>query len=227
MNFSDSLWKHITPIYQHIIAHPFNRELAEGLLDEEKFLFYMQQDAYYLIEFSRALALIAGRAISSKIIFPFLHFALGTLTSERQLHAQFLVHNDQNDPIEPSTACIGYTQYLIATAATAPIEEAIAAVLPCFWIYREVGRHIAERSTENNPYIKWIDTYSSQNFSDGVNQAIALLDEVASSCSTTTLARMKKAFEYSALFEWHFWNDAYHKTVFRPSALTARACLAV
>lgn len=215
MKFSDSLWNQISPIYQKIIDHPFNRELSTGMLNEEKFLFYMQQDAYYLVGFSRALALIAARADSSKIIHYFLHFALGALTAERELHAQFLSPNYHTDHTEPSMACMTYTQYLIATAATASLEEAIAAVLPCFWIYREVGRSIAERTSENNPYIKWIDIYSSQEFSEGVTLAISLLDEVASQCSINTLARMEKAFEYSSLFEWHFWNDAYHMTLLR------------
>jgi thiaminase/transcriptional activator TenA len=179
----------------------------------------MQQDAYYLVRFSQALALIAGRADSPKIITPFIHFALGALTAERELHAQFLALDDQNDHTEPSVACIGYTQYLIATAATASLEEAIAAVLPCFWIYREVGRYIADRSKENNPYIKLIDSYSAQDFSEGVTQAIFLLDEVASQCSTNTLKRMGRAFEYSSLFEWHFWNDAYQMTLFRTNTL--------
>lgn len=62
MRFSHALWQQVAPIYQTIIDHPFNRELAEGVLDRGRFLFYLEQDAYYLVRFSRALALIAGRA---------------------------------------------------------------------------------------------------------------------------------------------------------------------
>ncbi len=115
---------------------------------------------------------------------------------------------------------MAYSQYLIATAATAPLEEAIAAVLPCFWIYREAGQSIAVHATENNPYMRWIDTYSSQEFSDGTELAISILDKVANQCHKSSLVRMQNAFEYSTIFEWHFWNDAYNMKLFRKIHLT-------
>jgi thiaminase/transcriptional activator TenA len=214
MKFSEHLWQSTAPVFQRIIQHPFNTELAEGTLNEQRFNFYMAQDSYYLIQFSRALALIAGRSVSSKSIHQFLNFSLGALCAERELHASFLPPHYNLDKIEPSPYCLAYTQYLIATAATASLEEAIAAVLPCFWIYREVGCHIASNSKTNNPYAKWIETYSSEEFSQITNEAISLLDKMAEVSATDALERMKKAFAYSALFEWHFWNDAYSMDVF-------------
>ncbi len=211
MRFSDTLWQQIAPIYRSIINHPFNVELARGTLDQERFVFYMEQDAYYLVGFSRALAFIAARMDSSKTIRHFLDFSLGALVAERELHAKFLAPNYNLDNLEPSFACMAYVQYLIATAATASLEEAVAAVLPCFWIYREVGCNIAAHAKENNPYALWIGTYSSKEFSEGTDRAILILDEMASQCSANSLVRMKKAFEYCSLLEWHFWNDAYKK----------------
>jgi len=54
--FHRNIWESITDIYQAIIQHPFNEELAQGTLPREKFAFYMQQDALYLADFARALA---------------------------------------------------------------------------------------------------------------------------------------------------------------------------
>lgn len=215
MKFSEYLWQSIAPIYQQVLQHPFNVELMEGTLDRERFIFYLRQDAYYLISFSRALAFIAGKATSSKIVHQFLNFSIGALIAERELHSSFLGKHD--DGFEPSLSCIAYTHYLISIAASASIEEAIAAVLPCFWIYKEVGRYASEHSTQANPYIKWIETYSCQKFSDATTQAISLLDEMATGCSREALERMRMAFEYSALFEWHFWNDAYKMMSFKES----------
>jgi thiaminase/transcriptional activator TenA len=213
MKFSDYLWQQNAANYQRIISHPFNLELAKGTLSKDRFIFYLQQDAYYLMGFSRALALIAGRVDTSRMIQRFLNFALGVLVAERELHATFLA--ETCDRLEPSPACLAYTRYLIAIAATASLEEAVAAILPCFWIYREVGRSIAAQTTENNPYISWIDTYSSQEFSEETDEAISILDELASQCSANTLTRMENAFISSSLLEWHFWNDAYEKILFR------------
>lgn len=224
MKFSHYLWQQVNPIYEKIITHPFNTQMAQGTLDKEKFLFYMEQDAYYLVGFSRALAFIAARAISSKTITPFLSFAQGALIAERTLHANFLPPGHDLDFIEPSPACLAYTQFLIATAATAPLEEAIAAVLPCFWVYRNVGCNIAKEATENNPYMRWISTYSSPEFSTATDQAINILDEVASECTSNELTRMERAFEYSTLLEWHFWDDSYEMTVFKEAYLR-KECL--
>jgi thiaminase (transcriptional activator TenA) len=215
MKFSDTLWEQIAPIYQSIIYHPFNVELAQGTLDQERFAFYMEQDAFYLVGFSRALAFIAARTDSSKTIRQFLDFSIGALVAERELHTKFLAPNYNSDNFEPSPACIAYVNYLISTAATAPLEEAVAAVLPCFWIYREIGRSIAVHVNENNPYALWIETYSSKEFSEATDRAISVLDEMANQCSANSLDRVKNAFEYSSLFEWHFWDDAFNMVVFR------------
>lgn len=209
MKFSDFLWREIAPIYQQILKHPFNLELAAGTLDRKRFIYYLEQDAYFLLGFSRAAALIAGRSGSSKIIQHFLNFSLEMLTAELELHAKFLNLRDTLDTIEPSLASLAYVQYVIATAATAPLEVAIAAMLPCPWIYNEVGLHIALRTSKNNPYQDWIDAYSSEDFSDETKQTICLLDEIASQCTENTLAQMRKAFETTSRLEWHFWNDAY------------------
>jgi thiaminase/transcriptional activator TenA len=39
MRFTETLWESITDIYQAIIQHPFNEELAQGTLPREKFAF--------------------------------------------------------------------------------------------------------------------------------------------------------------------------------------------
>lgn len=218
MRFSDSIWEKTAPIYNQIIRHPFNAELAQGTLDRERFVFYVEQDAYYLKAFSRSLAFIAARAGTSPLIHQFLNYALGVLIGERELHAKFSSSGNW-DNLEPTPACLAYTQFLIATAATAPLEEAIAAVLPCFWIYREVGLNIAANTIKNNPYHDWIETYSSVEFSEGTDRAIATMDEIASQSTAKTVSAMEKAFEYSSLFEWHFWDDAYHMIKFKDAYL--------
>ncbi len=212
MKFSEVLWEKIAPITQEIIAHPFNTELANGTLPLEKFQFYMSQDASYLIDFSRCLSLIAAKAPTVTWMHEFLNFSLGALIAERSLHKHFL---PQEDRFHPSSATLSYTRYLLSTASLSSFEEGVAAVLPCFWIYREVGQSIAKRAHETNPYALWIDTYSSPEFSTATDSAIDIFDKVAENCSESTLNLMEKAFELSVYYEWHFWNDAYHRNCFK------------
>lgn len=217
MNFSDHLWSQSFPIYQAIVAHPFNRELASGKLCPETFKFYMEQDAYYLIEFSKALAIMAGRAPSVSMNHTLLNFSQGALIAERELHKHFISNDYDPEALALSPANLAYTKHLNATAASASLEESMAAVLPCFWIYREVGRVVLESSLEDNPYALWISTYSCQEFYDGTEKAIALLNEMADHAPQKSKQLMEKAFHYSTLYEWHFWNDAYHQKTFKES----------
>lgn len=212
MKFSETLWKKTAPIIQEIITHPFNSELAEGILPPEKFQFYMEQDANYLIDFSRCLSLLAAKAPTVSWMQQFLNFSIGALIAERGLHKHFLPLEDH---FEPSPATLSYTRYLLSTASLSSFEEGVAAVLPCFWIYREVGQSISKRAHETNPYSLWIDTYSSPDFSAATDSAISIFDEIAKNCSVSTLQLMEKAFELSVYYEWHFWNDAYHRNCFK------------
>ena len=67
MSFSESAWSAIDPIYQSILEHPFNQELAKGTLTKKRFQFYMKQDSLYLIDFARALAIAASWKTPAKV----------------------------------------------------------------------------------------------------------------------------------------------------------------
>ena len=95
-----------------------------------------------------------------------------------------------------------------------PVEVGIAAVLPCFWVYRDIGLYIAQSSANNNPYARWIEAYSSDDFSQAVNQAISIFDELGLQTTEAIRQKMLDAFYKSTCFEWHFWNDAYNQVVF-------------
>ncbi|MFO7923033.1 MAG: hypothetical protein R6U58_05010 [Bacteroidales bacterium] len=86
----NNFWKAAEPTYQEIIEHPFNQELAKGTLDEEKFRFYLSQDAIYIGEYSRALAALAAKAPSYSLMMEFVSFAKEGLEIERELHDYFM-----------------------------------------------------------------------------------------------------------------------------------------
>lgn len=210
MTFSETLWDAIGPIYRAIIEHPFNRELARGTLSAERFRFYVQQDALYLADFARALAIMGGRSTAPERMLEFVRFAEGAIVVERALHDEYMAHYGITRPMQAQPpACFAYTNYLLATAAVRSYEEGVAALLPCFWIYREVGNHIHRTATADNPYRRWIDTYAGAEFGAAVDRAIAITDEVASASSPPLREAMRSAFVTSSRLEWMFWDAAY------------------
>lgn len=216
MKFSDQLWNSIEPVYDEILQLPFNRELMQGTLSRDRFIFYLKQDSYYLADFTRALSMVGLRSHDMVQVEAFLEFALGAVKVERALHESFFERYDVPGSIEKSPTCFNYTNFILNKAALDSVAVGIAGVLPCFWIYREVGHHIHERAADNNPYQEWIDTYASQPFSDDVDQAIDILDDVAEQQTEEEKQRMMAAFNYSTRLEWMFWDSAYQKEQWPP-----------
>ena len=75
--------------------------------------------------------------------------AAGALRVERTLHEGFFREFDLTPadvlatPLAPTT--LAYTHYLLAVAYGKPFHEALAALLPCYWIYWEVGKELLRR----------------------------------------------------------------------------------
>ena len=90
-----------------------------------------------------------------------------------------------------------------------PYPVVLAALLPCFWIYAEVGRHIHATASADNPYQDWIDTYAGEAFHEAVRQVCHTLDEVAGTVDALTRERMHQAFEMASHLEWMFWDSAW------------------
>jgi thiaminase/transcriptional activator TenA len=211
--FSKEAWKHNARVYETIRTMPFNAELAAGTLSEARFKHYITQDAHYLIGFGRALTLAAAKAPSPERLIQFAKSAEGAIVVERALHGSFFerygIAADVFNKTPRSPACHHYVSYLIATAYAEPYEVVLGALLPCFWIYAEVGRDIHSRAAAANPYQAWIDTYAGEDFQSAVERTIAAADEVAATASKTLRERMHGAFTRATQLEWIFWDSAY------------------
>jgi thiaminase/transcriptional activator TenA len=207
--FTQHLWKKISPIYRTICEQPFICELANGTLDRRRFVFYLQQDALYLMDFAQALAHTATRLKNPDHRENFRIFAQGTLDSELELHTEYFKYFNVIPSQKRQPACFFYTHYLLSTANHCSVEESVAALLPCFWIYAEVGKYIAEHSSTTNQYQKWIAMYSSDEFIQSANKACSILNELAENATPATLALMELAFVYSSRLEHLFWDSAY------------------
>src|SRR5260370_33826411 len=76
-----------------------------------------------------------------------------------------------------------YTSYLLAMEYGRPFHEAVAALLPCYWIYWEVGKALERAGSADPLYSRWIGTYASEAFGDVVRAVLAATNLVAGSLS--------------------------------------------
>lgn len=214
MQWSQYAWNESQPIYRRILELDFLRELMEGRLERRKFLFYIHQDAHYLAAFGKALAGIAARLDAPNHVAAYLSFAADTMTVEKALHQSFLQGEKPDTPLgiepAPSPTCRLYASSLLATLAVDGVEVAMAATLPCFRVYKDVGDHILEYQTkDNNPYQDWIDTYGGEEYASAVARASAICDERAAAAPPALREEMTRAYLLSTRMEWMFWESAY------------------
>jgi len=205
-----SLWKAIEPIYGAILRHPFVRGLTDGSLPHEAFRFYAVQDALYLRDFARALSLAAARAPREEWIIMFNEHAAGALKVERTLHESFFKDFGLSPeavaatPLAPTN--LAYTSYLLAVAHGGPFHEAIAALLPCYWIYWEVGKTLERAGSRDALYARWIATYASEEFGSVVRAVLECTDTMAAALGEDERATMRRHFVTTSRYEWMFWD---------------------
>ena len=192
---------------------PFNRELAAGTLAPERFRRYIVQDALYLGQFSRALAIAAAKAPDATTVEVFARSAQAAVAVERALHERFLAEFGIGPATlaatEPAPDCLAYTSFLLATAHQDPWAVLVAALLPCFRVYWEVGCRIAKEAGLDNPHRAWIDTCADPQFGEAVEVVTAIAHKAAEGATTAIREQMLAAFVRATRYEWLFWDGAY------------------
>ncbi|HET6196025.1 MAG TPA: thiaminase II [Acetobacteraceae bacterium] len=214
-SFSNAAWHRTARLRQAIDELPFNIELAAGQLSRDRFQGYIVQDALYLAQYARVLAIAAVKGPDAATLHAFASSALEAVAVEQALHERYLAEFGV-DPArlvdaEPAPDCLAYTSFLLATAYHEPWEILVAALLPCFWIYWDVGKRIAAHAAADNPYRGWIETYADEAFGAAVRTVIGITDRAAEATTAPIRARMMTAFIRSTQYEWLFWDGAYQR----------------
>jgi thiaminase/transcriptional activator TenA len=212
--FTGELWRGITGIYGQILAHPFLTGLTDGSLSADAFAFYVVQDALYLRRYAQALAAVASRAPDEAATAMFAQHAAEVVLVERELHDSLLpelgIGPAALERAEPAPTTLAYTSYLLA-AASASYAEGVGAVLPCYWIYWEVGRELVRRGSPDPRYQRWIDTYAGEEFGAQVGQVLAVADELGGTLGAPQRELVHRHFRATSRYEWMFWDMAWRQ----------------
>lgn len=216
MTFSAELWDAgAAKVYGEIVRHPFITGLTDGSLPHDKFRYFIVQDSHYLRAYSRALAVVASRAPDEDAVFMFARHAAEAIEVERELHSSLLgslgLTSADVDATGSGPTTTAYMSYLTAVCATGTYAEAVAAVLPCYWIYRDVGRTLLERSSPDPLYAQWMATYGSPEFDAVVESVLAVTDRLGAEVGPGERDRCHRHFSTTTRYEWMFWDAAYHE----------------
>ena len=213
--FAARLWGSIDGIYKRILEHPFIEGLTTGELDRGAFRYYVIQDALYLRDYARALAVCAAKSPTESDIRMFSEHAAGAITVERKLHESFFADFGLSEAdvtaTEMAPTNLAYTSYLLATVYGRPFEEALGAVLPCYWIYWEVGHALTEHGSPDPLYRRWIETYGGDEFADVVRAVLAVTDRLGDTLDEPAKERVQRRFLTTSRYEWMFWDMGYRQ----------------
>lgn len=212
MKFSEQLRKDVDAIWEASFHHPFVKGIADGSLSLDSFRYYVLQDSYYLSHFARIQALGAAKAGDLYTTARFAAHAQGTFEAELSLHENFSeklgITDEEKASFEPAPTAYAYTSHMYS-AAYGHLGDILSALLPCYWLYYEIGERL-QGSTPNEPiYQEWIAAYGGEWFRTLVKEQINRLDEIAEKVTEEDRNRMRKHFRISSQYEYSFWEMAY------------------
>jgi hydroxymethylpyrimidine/phosphomethylpyrimidine kinase len=197
-------WEQIRIIRTDTDALPFVRGLGDGSLPHDAFVWYLAQDALYLRDYSRLLAEASRLAPTADEQAFWAMSANGAIASEMTLHESW-IGEDGMLGVVPSSTTTAYLNHLFAAGAQGDYAVLVAALLPCFWMYQDVGARLHPLSSAEHPYRSWLDTYADEAFAASTERAIAIVTSVAARTDASTREAMGRAFRASAEHERAFF----------------------
>jgi hydroxymethylpyrimidine/phosphomethylpyrimidine kinase len=207
--FAEILRAAAAPDLEQIFRLEFIRALVAGSLEEKQFAYYLAQDAIYLNGYSRVLARASALAPTEAAQLFWARSAQQCLEVESELHRSWLSTRTVETGLGPVTK--SYVDHLLATSTSGSYAVLVAAVLPYFWLYADVGTTLHEEflaagAPEDHPYSAWLRTYADEDFAAATRQAIALADDAGRRGSDDERAAMMVAFKQSCRFEIDFFD---------------------
>jgi thiaminase/transcriptional activator TenA len=198
------LWADNADLADAALAHPFVRGIADGTLPRERFAGYVAQDAFFLEAFARAYALAVAHSPDRTALEAFAVLLAG-VREELRLHDTYAARwgVDLAD-VEPASATLGYTEFLLATAARGTVGEICAAMTPCMRLYAHLGQASSGGAAER--YAEWVTTYADPAFEELAATLERLLDAHADD-SVAVRRAYRRAMHLELAFFEAAWGD--------------------
>ncbi len=201
-SWSTEVWERTADVRAAVDACDFVVGLAAGSLPLDRFHRYLAQDALYLRAYSGVLARASALAGTGEEQDFWRRAAASALVEEERLHRVRI-----GDVVpEQGPATSAYLAHLQDAAASGSYAIVVAAALPCFWLYTDLGVRLRAHAHDAHPYADWLTTYGDPEFAAATEEAVAIGERVASAASADDRARMDEAFARSMRHELAFFD---------------------
>ncbi|MYL58963.1 thiaminase II [Virgibacillus halodenitrificans] len=215
MQFTDTLREATEKSWEQSVNHPFVKGIVNGDLPLETFKYYILQDIYYLKHFGKVHAMAAAQAEDFHVTAMLAEKAKSTAQAEltvHKAHAEILNINEKDtENFKPAPTAYGYTAHLYRAALSGSLGQTVAALLPCYWLYADIGQTYKDAKPKEKIYQNWINTYADDWFHTSTQEQIDLLNSIAEKSSESEKEKMKEQFIIAKEYELAFWEMAYTK----------------
>lgn len=184
--------------WKRYVEHPFLSKLATNSLDYDKFLYFLKQDYYYLVNYAQVQCLAAAVAPTYQTTL-LESLIVKEIVQEIEKHKEKLskkynidYDNDTASDLKPGRACIAYCNYLLDIGKREDYLGIKTAVAPCLFGYHEAGlfaKGIREEygrkglglgvlasAEDSDVYASWIEDYVLEWYTAAYNNGADALD---------------------------------------------------
>src|SRR5690625_1323868 len=187
MKFSESLKVKAKHSWKLSLNHPFVQGIVNGDLPLETFKTCIMHDIYYLKHYGKIHAFAAAHADDFSLVAKLADKARRTAEAELTVHkehAEILNITDEDiENFKPAPTAYAYTSHLYRASLSGSLAQIIAAILPCYWLYADIGQKYRDEKPEEEIYRNWIQMYASDWFQESTQEMIELIDDLAAKAS--------------------------------------------
>lgn len=197
-----------------IYTHTFNQQLFNGTLSSQAFGKYLHDDYIYLHHYAIILAKLATRVqnINDDLAQHLIKLSTGIVADEQRMQERYKEYFTHTPESTPGDAISTYIDFLTEHAESAELPVALCSILPCFWIYAELGSMpLHPEQLTCNPYKEWIETYSSKEFIEATNALVVAVNQLANNINVKTEEQMSEVFNRAVQLELQFLDEVEPK----------------
>ncbi|MDT2596054.1 thiaminase II [Enterococcus dongliensis] len=210
--FTELARKKAAKYWEKSFEHPFVQSLARGDLAPEIFRYYLLQDRYYLEHFSKLYGYIAKQTIDKEVQAHLQKNAenlkQGELAIREEFFSKLAISEAEilTTPIAPTA--YHYVSHMYRQLIEGTPNTAFAGMLPCAWLYQEIGERLITVGSPDPVYQCWIETYAGETAVEGIKKERVLLDRLYEESTEKEQQQMIEAFVISSKLEYAFWGMA-------------------
>lgn len=214
MKFTGKARKESSEFWEKSLHHPFIQELHAGTLSERNFRYYLLQDRYYLNQLRDIYSLIGQQTTYNQLKEMMVRGSERLITGEIMMRETFFdklkitEKEIQETPI--ASTPYQYVSHMSQSLLSGSPHVAFASLLPCAWLYQEIGFQLNKIGSPHPIYQQWIESCITAESVAIVQQEQALLNTIYEETTSKEQQAMVEAFVISTQMEHEFWEMSYY-----------------